>query len=50
MREYKVGDFKADVWFEPCVVWEIKGADLQLSPVYTAGMYEVGGEKGIGMR
>lgn len=24
-REYRVKDFKADVWFNPSVVWEIKG-------------------------
>ena len=26
-----------DVWLEPRVVWEVKGAALSLSPVHTAG-------------
>ncbi len=29
-------DQEADVWFEPFMVWEIRGADIQISPVYTA--------------
>ena len=23
--DYKVADFKCDVWFKPAMVWEIKG-------------------------
>jgi DNA ligase 1 len=38
-----------DVWFEPTKVWEIKTADLTLSPVYTAGIEKIGG-KGISLR
>ncbi|EGR33971.1 hypothetical protein IMG5_028790 [Ichthyophthirius multifiliis] len=48
--DYFVGDFKADVWLKPCVVWEVKGADLQISPVYTCGVGDVSENKGIGLR
>lgn len=40
---------KPDVWFEPTKVWEIKTADLTLSPIYTAGAKTMG-EKGISLR
>ncbi|TGO35647.1 hypothetical protein BHYA_0151g00210 [Botrytis hyacinthi] len=42
-----------DVWFEPKYVWEVKTADLTLSPRYKAGCKEgvdKGGEKGISLR
>ncbi|PBP27053.1 putative DNA ligase (Polydeoxyribonucleotide synthase) [Diplocarpon rosae] len=42
-----------DVWFEPKYVWEVKTADLTLSPRYKAGCkegLEGGGEKGISLR
>ncbi|KAL4498447.1 hypothetical protein ABPG72_013253 [Tetrahymena utriculariae] len=48
--DYLIKDFKADVWFKPSVVWEIKGADLQISPVYTCAISETNQEKGIGLR
>lgn len=38
------------VWFEPVMVWEVRGADMQLSPVHTAGTGSVDSEKGIGLR
>jgi DNA ligase-1 len=37
-----------DVWFEPSVVWEILTADLSLSPVYKAGIQELG--RGVSLR
>ena len=41
LPDYKVNGFEVDVWLEPCCVWEIKGADMQISPVYTAGVGDV---------
>eukprot|EP00899_Mesostigma_viride_P009391 jgi/Mesvir1/18453/Mv14307-RA.1 len=38
------------VWFEPCQVWEIRGADLTLSPVHQAAHGLVHESRGIGMR
>ncbi|CAN6639578.1 DNA ligase 1 [Trichomonascus vanleenenianus] len=37
-----------DVWFEPKYVWEVLTADLSLSPVYRAGINELG--KGVSLR
>ena len=41
-----------DVWFEPRFVWEVKTADLTLSPRYKAGSDALGdaGGKGISLR
>ncbi|KNG48680.1 dna ligase 1 [Stemphylium lycopersici] len=40
-----------DVWFEPRFVWEVKTADLTLSPRYKAAANEVGGGgKGVSLR
>ncbi|ETS76746.1 DNA ligase 1 [Pestalotiopsis fici W106-1] len=47
------GQHQPDVWFEPKYVWEVKTADLTLSPRYKAGWKEgvdPGGEKGISLR
>lgn len=39
------------VWFEPRYVWEVKTADLTLSPRYKAAANEVaGGGKGVSLR
>lgn len=37
-----------DVWFEPSMVWEVLTADLSLSPIYKAGIDQLG--KGISLR
>lgn len=43
-------EFKCDVWFRPSQVWEVKAADLQISPVYTSAVGMTGQNRGIGMR
>ncbi|KAI1122866.1 hypothetical protein F5Y10DRAFT_65064 [Nemania abortiva] len=47
------GQHQPDVWFEPRYVWEVKTADLTLSPRYKAGYKEgvdPSGDKGISLR
>ena len=38
------------MWFEPKEVWEVRGAELTISPVHLAACAEVGGGKGLGLR
>lgn len=41
-----------DVWFEPAMVWEVKAADLTLSPRYRAaeGMADASDPRGVSLR
>jgi DNA ligase 1 len=41
---------RPDFWLAPCQVWEIRGADLTLSPTYVAGRTVLGGERGVSLR
>lgn len=38
------------VWFAPSLVWEIKGADLTVSPVHTAAFGIVAADRGVSLR
>merc|ERR1711935_724246 len=41
---------KPDVWLEAAQVWEIKCADLSISPVHTSAFGMKADAKGIGLR
>ncbi|KAJ9092045.1 hypothetical protein QFC20_007476 [Naganishia adeliensis] len=46
----ETGGLRPDLWFEPREVWEIRGADISLSPVYTAAASHLGSERGLSIR
>ncbi|CAK92216.1 unnamed protein product (macronuclear) [Paramecium tetraurelia] len=51
LSEYKCDGVNMDVWFSPVVVWEIKSADIQISPIYSACSTILQlNNKGVGLR
>lgn len=49
-KPYYITDESPDVWFEPTEVWEIRGADLTISPVHKAAVGHVHPDRGISLR
>ncbi|KAI9572147.1 ATP-dependent DNA ligase [Boletus coccyginus] len=45
-----IGAFKPDVYFRPSEVWEIRGADITLSPISLAALGEVSSVRGLSLR
>ena len=41
---------QVDVWFEPKYVWEIRCADITLSPKYCASINLLNEDKGLALR
>eukprot|EP00878_Enallax_costatus_P033108 GHUV01036495.1.p2 GENE.GHUV01036495.1~~GHUV01036495.1.p2 ORF type:complete len:110 (+),score=30.19 GHUV01036495.1:513-842(+) len=41
---------RPDVWFEPTEVWEIRGADISISPVHRAAAGRLHADRGLGLR
>lgn len=49
-KPYYVTGESPQLWFEPSEVWEIRGADLTLSPVHKAAAGRMHQERGVSLR
>eukprot|EP00884_Botryococcus_braunii_P017318 jgi/Botrbrau1/426/Bobra.110_2s0076.1 len=49
-KPYYVTAESPDVWFEPSEVWELRGADLTISPVHKAAVGRIHPDRGISLR
>lgn len=49
-KPYIITDESPNVWFEPKEVWEIRGADLTISPVHKAAVGLIHPDRGISLR
>jgi DNA ligase 1 len=47
---YVITGESCPIWFKPCEVWEVRGADLTLSPVHAAAKGRVSSDRGIALR
>ncbi len=48
--ELETGNLWPDVWWKPSEVWELRGADVTISPNYTAAIGLVSEERGLSIR
>ena len=49
-KAYYRTEERPDVWFEPTEVWEIRGADLTISPVHKAAVGQLHPDRGVSLR
>ena len=49
-ENYLMKENKMDVWFKPKIVWELKTADLSVSPKYCGAMNFTSDGRGISLR
>ncbi|KAH8553898.1 ATP-dependent DNA ligase [Umbelopsis sp. PMI_123] len=49
-RHDYVVDHRPDVWFQACEVWEIKGADITVSPIHKGAIGRIDEARGLSLR
>ncbi|CAG9327596.1 unnamed protein product [Blepharisma stoltei] len=49
-KNYRSFHTNIDVWFKPEMVWEIKGADISISPIHTSAWCKAAPDKGLSIR